>query len=204
MDASSRDAPGEPSPDSAPAGYAFRVGSVDDVLAWSEAIDALHRVNGTDGIYFAPYSPREPLPGRTPERLDAKREHVGLSIATPKWLRFWLAFHRSTGAIAGHVDLRGPTVSSELHRCTLGLGVTPEHHRKGLGRALVVASIAWARSQESLAWIDLGVFGGNGPARALYSSLGFEENGITRDRFRIDCSLRPVTGVTRCYPALRV
>ena len=50
----------------------------------------------------------------------------------------------------------------------------------------MVASLEWAREQQSLAWVDLGVFGGNTPAQALYKQLGFVETGVTHDRFRID------------------
>lgn len=40
--------------------------------------------------------------------------------------------------------------------------------------------------ERELAWMDLGEFAHNAPARALYAKLGFVEVGTTRDRFRID------------------
>ena len=170
----------------APAGYTVRIAGGDDVVIWTDAIDALHRVNGIGGVYFTPYSAREPIARRSEEQLDAYRVQLALPIVVPKWRRIWLAFDTATGSVAGQIDLKGPLVLAEIHRCALGLGVAHAHHRKGLGRALVAASIEWAGAQQSIAWIDLGVFGGNAPARALYGQFGFVENGVTRDRFRID------------------
>ena len=37
----------------------------------------------------------------------------------------------------------------------------------------------------NLHWVDLRVFANNHAARSLYRSLGFEEVGLLRDRFRI-------------------
>jgi RimJ/RimL family protein N-acetyltransferase len=47
------------------------------------------------------------------------------------------------------------------------------------------AAIGFSRDAESLRWLDLRVFAHNARARALYRSLGFEEVGTLRDRFRI-------------------
>jgi GNAT superfamily N-acetyltransferase len=101
----------------------------------------------------------------------------------PYWLRTWGA--RLDGEIRGHVDLHGGRLSSESHRAMLGMGVERGSRGHGLGRALLAAAIAWARTAE-LAWLDLGVFAHNERARALYRSVGFVEVGITRDRFRVD------------------
>jgi ribosomal protein S18 acetylase RimI-like enzyme len=67
----------------------------------------------------------------------------------------------------------------------LGMGVERGARGNGLGRALLAAAIAWARTAE-LAWLDLGVFAHNERARALYRTVGFVEVGTTRDRFRVD------------------
>ena len=48
-------------------------------------------------------------------------------------------------------------------------------------------ALGWAADQ-GLAWVDLGVFSENAPARALYRKLGFEEVGIVEDAFRVDGS----------------
>jgi len=52
------------------------------------------------------------------------------------------------------------------------LGVVPEHRRAGLGRALLLAGIAWLRS-EGQAVIELDAMGNNELALPLYEGVGF-------------------------------
>ncbi len=52
------------------------------------------------------------------------------------------------------------------------LGVVPEHRRVGLGRALLLAGIAWLRS-EGQAAIELHAMGNNELALPLYEGVGF-------------------------------
>ena len=52
------------------------------------------------------------------------------------------------------------------------LGVVPEHRRVGLGRALLLAGIAWLRS-EGQAAIELDAMGNNELALPLYEGVGF-------------------------------
>jgi ribosomal protein S18 acetylase RimI-like enzyme len=54
-----------------------------------------------------------------------------------------------------------------------GLYVVPEHRRTGLGRDLMVAAIARARTWKELECLWLDVTTVNTSARALYASLGF-------------------------------
>ena len=65
------------------------------------------------------------------------------------------------------------------HGGLLGIGLLPEARGKGLGRRLLAATIdqAWQRGLER---IELTVFTGNGRARRLYESLGFEKEGLLR------------------------
>lgn len=72
-----------------------------------------------------------------------------------------------------------------------GMWVAPSHRRKGIGRALLDAVIAWAKEQGAQR-LELGVSEGNTPAIHLYEQLGFVEtsrptpsapNGMRRFRF---------------------
>ena len=99
------------------------------------------------------------------------------------WERCWAL--RVDGAVRGHLDLRGGTIPSELHRASLGIGLERPWRGAGWGRALMQAAIDWARA-EGLAWLDLGVFGENQPAIALYQRLGFVTVGRVDDRYRVD------------------
>lgn len=101
----------------------------------------------------------------------------------PQWMRTWAVF--VDNMIVGHVDLDGGRIPAELHRATLGMGIERRARRKGFGRKLLDAAIAFARAN-GLAWIDLGVFAQNEPARALYNSVGFVEVGFVKDQFRVD------------------
>ncbi len=104
-------------------------------------------------------------------------------LTEPGWMRTWGLFADSE--IVGHLDLKGGPIVSDLHRATLGIGLEPGHRDRGLGKAICETTIAWARGQ-GLAWIDLGVFGPNLRAQALYRTLGFVEVGRIKDRFRPD------------------
>ena len=91
--------------------------------------------------------------------------------------------------VVGHLELRGGRIPAEMHRATLGMGVLRRHTGQGHGRGLIEAAVAWARADADLAWIDLGVFATNARARALYQRMGFIEQGLRHDAFRIDAGL---------------
>ena len=91
--------------------------------------------------------------------------------------------------IVGHLELRGGRIPAEMHRATLGMGVLRRHTGQGLGRRLIASAVTWAREEAGLAWIDLGVFASNPRARALYLRMGFVEQGLRPDAFRIDAEL---------------
>ena len=58
--------------------------------------------------------------------------------------------------------------------------VTAEHHRRGLGKALMVEAIARAKTLSGLEQINLAVVANNIAARTLYLSMGFQVFGLER------------------------
>ena len=58
----------------------------------------------------------------------------------------------------------------------VSMWTSPEARRAGVGRALVLAVVEWARSL-SVTAVDLWVTSGNQPALRLYESMGFRETG---------------------------
>jgi ribosomal protein S18 acetylase RimI-like enzyme len=138
--------------------------------------------SGRDGdVVFRPRSVHEPFD----EKAARERHRAAWSraVGEPLWARTWGLV--LDGAILGHVDLHGGLLASEQHRATVGLGIERGARGRGWGRALMETMIAFARLH-GFAWIDLGVFAENAPARALYAKLGFVELGTWRDRFRVD------------------
>jgi GNAT superfamily N-acetyltransferase len=138
--------------------------------------------SGRDGdLIFRPRSAGEELD--EPAAIERHRAAWARPLAEPLWLRSWGLVE--DGVVLGHLDLHGGRLPAELHRATLGMGLERRARGQGHGRALIETAIAWARAQ-GLAWLDLGVFAHNRPARALYASVGFVEVGISRDQFRVD------------------
>lgn len=129
-------------------------------------------------------------PSRTLSRDDIR------AAAESRWSRrldeaLWgRSFLLSVGErIAGHLELRGGRIPAEMHRATLGMGVLRNHTGQGYGRRLLEIAVAWARDEAGLAWIELGVFATNPRARALYRRMGFAEQGLRPDAFRIDAGV---------------
>jgi ribosomal protein S18 acetylase RimI-like enzyme len=74
-----------------------------------------------------------------------------------------------------------PAIWSQALECYLAeLYVVPDLRRRGLGRALLQASIALARA-EGADHMDLGTSDSDVAARALYESLGFSNREGTPD-----------------------
>jgi len=115
-----------------------------------------------------------------------QREALRWSTAITQvgWRRAWGLFDDEE--LIGYADLAGGRLASDLHRTKLGMGVARPHRRQGGGTVLLGTVIAWARAQTGIAWVDLGVFSDNAPARALYRKHGFRDLGVTADRFRVD------------------
>lgn len=86
--------------------------------------------------------------------------------------------------IVGEATIRRMSPMRLRHVARVSVEVHPEFQGIGVGRALMKALIAWARSAEGagLLRLDLGVFATNHRAISLYESLGFRIEG-TRERF---------------------
>ena len=82
----------------------------------------------------------------------------------------------------------------------LDVAVAPAHRRRGIARALVKAVLAEAE-KDGVQTVFLEVRASNGPAIALYTSLGFTQSGKRKNYYtapREDAllMLRPLTGET--------
>ncbi|MEZ5558219.1 MAG: GNAT family protein [Pseudomonadales bacterium] len=150
-----------------------------DLAQFRAHFDRHRAESGRGDQHFMPFAPDDPA---GPRGLDV--ESLGRSLRDPGWQRWFVAV---TGdRIVGHVNLKGDSLRTGLHRCELGIGIERACRGGGLGRRLMQVAIDFARAEPSIAWIDLRVFGHNASARGLYQSLGFTEVGKLTDRFRID------------------
>jgi len=160
---------------------AIRPITQDDLPALFDYLGEQLAENGRDGVLFQPMAPADSVP-------EAMRERFAAGMATPVgqpgWRHVWIALDE-TGAIAGHIDLRGLPEPTASHRVLLGMGVRHDLRRAGLGTRLVQTALGWAREQPGFAWVDLEVLAQNHSARALYARLGFRVTGEVADRYRI-------------------
>lgn len=117
------------------------------------------------------------------ERAEKMAKAWAKPIDEPNWERAWLLDDQ--GQILGDGNLRGPSIQTALHRCTLGVGLQESARGLGHGRDLIETMLSWARSQDQLFWVDLNVFSHNAAAIKLYESFGFQTYGIMMDTFRV-------------------
>jgi RimJ/RimL family protein N-acetyltransferase len=85
--------------------------------------------------------------------------------------------------IVGRLSVARDPLPASRHVADVGLMVDAGWRRRGVGRALLEAAIAWA-SREDVRKLELHVFPHNEAAIALYESLGFEREGYRRAHYR--------------------
>lgn len=160
---------------------AVRLMQADDIEAFLAYQRVMKARSGLEEPHHGPYSRDAPLPENLGETV---RTRIATPVGTVGWRRYWVAVERD--AVVGVSQVGGAALEASGHRVQLGMGVHPGYRRQGIGRALLRTTVAWCKAEPSVVWIDLGVFGGNDAARALYDDEGFEVIGLTRDRFRVD------------------
>lgn len=145
--------------------------------------------SGRDGqAHFAPLS--------RVERDDVMRESErrwNTPLSHPGWGRVWVLASVDPAEpsplyalrIVGHVELRGPSLHSALHRADLSMGIEQAYRGHGFGGQLARAAVSYAFAAPQLAWLDLRVFAVNARARQLYERLGFRAVGEQVDAFRM-------------------
>lgn len=102
------------------------------------------------------------------------------------------------GRLVGYLRLvpATPFAASAHVLMIAGLGVDPEHARRGIGQALVEGAKSTARERGARR-LTLRVLGPNTGARALYERCGFVVEGVMRGEFHLDG--RDVDDVVMAY-----
>jgi ribosomal protein S18 acetylase RimI-like enzyme len=91
------------------------------------------------------------------------------------------------GVLVGLAGLGRQTGMKTRHRAHVwGMYVGPEARGRGVGRALMQALIAHARTLDGLERLTLGVEAGNQAARTLYHTVGFVTYGIEPQAYALD------------------
>lgn len=88
------------------------------------------------------------------------------------------------GEIIGNIDLSGRQREIMQHTGEIGMGILKEWRNTGLGTALLTALIDWAKENPILEKLCLGVYSNNKAGLALYTKLGFKEDGRQNKFFK--------------------
>ena len=86
------------------------------------------------------------------------------------------------GVLVGRLSLGRDPHPASAHVADLGLMVAASHRRRGIGRAMLDAAVAWAR-EAGVRKLELHVFPWNEAALALYEAYGFEREGLRRGHY---------------------
>lgn len=89
------------------------------------------------------------------------------------------------GTMVGHAHLEPLALAVTAHVVRLTIAVHEGHQGRGVGRALMEALLAWARSNAGVEKVELQVRASNERALALYRSLGFVEEGRKTRRLKL-------------------
>lgn len=85
--------------------------------------------------------------------------------------------------VVGRLSVGRDPHPASYHVADLGLMVAESYRRRGVGRALLEAAVAWARSC-GVSKLELHVFPHNEPAIELYRAVGYEREGLRRSHYR--------------------
>lgn len=82
--------------------------------------------------------------------------------------------------IIGNLVCHGSSRRASRHCVSISMSVAKEWRGKGVGKALLQKTIAWAKFSGEIKRMDLIVFERNQTAIKLYEKFGFEKEGLLR------------------------
>jgi RimJ/RimL family protein N-acetyltransferase len=87
------------------------------------------------------------------------------------------------GRVIGRLSISRDQHPASKHVADLGLMVDADYRRRGIGRALLVEAVEWAREAD-VRKLELHVFPWNEAAIALYEDFGFVREGYRKNHYR--------------------
>jgi RimJ/RimL family protein N-acetyltransferase len=87
------------------------------------------------------------------------------------------------GSIVGELSAKPGSRQRLRHSLHIGLSIAQRARGQGVGRAMMQATLAWARTKPQLLFVRLACVASNTAARGLYESLGFSVEGVQRGYF---------------------
>ncbi len=89
------------------------------------------------------------------------------------------------GDVVGWCDIQRQPFPTHAHRGRLGMGILPEHRRRGLGLRLIRRTLDEAFAKRFVR-IELSVRADNLDAMRLYEKVGFVVEGVLSDAVFVD------------------
>jgi RimJ/RimL family protein N-acetyltransferase len=91
----------------------------------------------------------------------------------------------NNGIIVGVLGFIGGGFRKIAHVIEIGLAIGKDFRKSGIGSTLFREAIAWAR-KKGFHRLELGVLSTNQQAISLYKKFGFQEEGVRKNRYRIE------------------
>ena len=141
-----------------------RTATTDDVAA----MIGLHEEVAAEGTWIATESPvdRDRLARLLVESIESDEQLRLVAVDGER--------------VVGHLGLN-PSGSGVMY---LGMTLAADYRGQGVGTAMMLAAIEWARAQNGVHKIELEVWPHNAAAIALYRKVGFQVEGRRRRHYR--------------------
>ena len=127
---------------------------------------------------FMLQAPEDPL--ADPEEQRLQLDHIGRLSNSVAMVAVRPGRSPGRDPILGSLTLLGGTLARTRSGALLSMGVVASAWGLGIGGALLDVGMAWARQNPTLVRVGLQVYADNAPARGLYRSRGFVEEGVLR------------------------
>jgi len=147
----------------------IRSATADDAAAVVSLVNRAAREDATLGIDAFP--------------LSAAQEAVFVTTADPSVHLFLVA--EDQGSLAGHLYASRGVSDKSRHTGSLAIVVAPSHRRRGIGEALMMGCLRWARAA-GVRKMTLSVLATNRGARRLFAKMGFVDEAVRRGQFSVE------------------